>query len=553
MRSLTCAALLLVACGGDDTVDPSEATESDFYGIWTSDVTPGAPGTGISFHERGMFHPSLEGARNVYAMYGHTPNTQFLDEVGTYRVDGGVLYRTAVWKDRELSGSSEVGAKIYAITRNGALSLETNNPSVPMDNYNAVDGCRVPTLEDGWSTRTMQRATYLGRNQVTGNPASVQFFDGAMIGTSHNAVFAYHDDDCVPEIDGADLVGGTILSPTAGGMHALVGQGVGDARMAKYAKLTSSRMPMPAPQEIPVLAREMIDWSDVGGTLMVLANAAAPTLVRADGITLALPADAPASFAPQALVDLGGHPALVGIGYTPAAALWLLAYTGSGWTQTEVPGTRNPAYVNATTRGDDVYIVSSISGDNGGKPRILFLVRRIGGTWLPPLAIGAGTEPQILVDDAGVVHVTSRFEHSQIEDSGHYARIDGTTVTAWTVSPGFVHDPFAAIAPPMPALGADGSVSIGFVSDIRTKRPGDRDSRMVPLSIEIEGTGRVTSSDGTVDCAQTCTVQVEAGRAMVLHAEPRPTLSPHSYDTNTFDYVFRAAGVESIDSVSFRF
>lgn len=551
MRSLLLVACVLSGCGGDDTVDPSEATESDLYGIWTSDVTPGANASGISFRASGVFHPELVGKHDVYAMYDRSDTNQFIDEVGTYRVAGGVLYRTPVWHNGATGQFSEYERDLYAIARGGALSLEGDDISTPMANYNALADCNLG-VHDGWRTHSVQRATYVGRNQVGGNPVSVQFFDGALMGTFQNLVFSY-DGDCIPEVDGADLVGGTSLVPTNGGLHALVGYGVGDARLVKYAKLTTSKLPMPTPQELPVMARDLVDWADVGGTLMMVASATAPMIVGADGTTIALPADAPQAFSPKALIDVGGHPALVGLGFTPGGYLWLLEYTGSGWTQTQVPSGTNQAYVNAASHGDDVYIVHTISGDNGGKPRVLFLTRRIGGVWKEPLAIGAGAVPQIFVGDDGVVHVTSSYEFSQIEHGGHYARIEGDSVTTWVVPPGaLAHDPFAFIAPPVASVDSD-VLAIGWASNVTLKRPGERDERKVPLTITIEGTGRVTSNDGVVNCSQTCTVDIEVGRALLLRADPLPIDSPFSYDDNTREYVFRTTTSSGVEAVSFRF
>lgn len=549
MRPLLFAAVVLIGCDGD-TVDPSEATASDLYGIWSSDVTPGANASGISFRASGVFHPELVGKHDVYAMYDRSDTNQFLDEVGTYRVAGGVLYRLPVWRNGATGAFSEYARDLFAIARGGALSMEGDDPSIPMATYNALADCSLQA-QNGWRTYSVQRATYVGRNQVGGNPVSVQFFDGALMGTFQNLVFSY-DGDCIPEVDGNSL-GGTALVPTSNGMHALVGYGVGDTSLVKYAKLTTSKLPIPAPQETPVMARDLMDWADVGGALMMLVSATPPTIVGVDGTTIALPADAPQAFSPTALIDLGGRPALVGLGFTPGASLWLLEYTGSGWTQTQVPSATNPAYVNAASHGDDVYIVHTMSGDNGGKPRVLFLTRRIGGAWQEPLAIGAGAKPEIFVDDDGVVHVTSSYELSQIDSGGHYARIEGDTVSTWVVPPGPIgHDPFASIAPPVASLDA-GVLAIGWASNVALKRPGERDERKVPLTITIEGTGRVTSNDGVVDCSQTCTVDIEVGRALLLHADPIPIDSPNSYDENTRAYVFRTTTSSSVEPVSFRF
>ena len=513
--------MLVVAACGDDAVDPADAEARDLYGVWLSEATPERPEVyAISFHERGVYHPALATARDVYTKYELTSLGQKVTELGTYRVEGGVLYRTGVWIDgATLATPTEYERSLLAITRGGLLSIEgPPGASLPAD-YQATDRCEVP-LRRGWRTYAVQRATYTMRDQPGGNPIDARFTaDGRLVGALQGAVFAYGD-DCIPEV-GDDYVGRTSLVPTSDGMHVLIGGGVGDARASMYSKLGASGLPLPEPQALGAMARDVVDAADLGGTLAVLTGTpTAPSIVRADGVVLT-PTNLPPAFVARTLVGVGANAMIIGTGSSTGfgARLYLVEQSGAGWTNTLVPFEVNAAYIAAATVGDDLYIVHMTGSDPGAKrPRVLFLTRRIAGTWIAPVAIGLGADPRITVVD-GIVYVASSYVTSSIETSAQVWRVDGDVSTGWSVAEGFVHDPNAYIAPAIPAARADGTFAVGYISQLFVRKPDDRITDTVPFEVRITGNGRVTSSDGVVNCTQTCTVQVELDRVLLLRAE----------------------------------
>ncbi len=130
------------------------------------------------------------------------------------------------------------------------------------------------------------------------------------------------------------------------------------------------------------------------------------------------------------------------------------------------------------------------------------------------MPLSQGALPQIVVRD-GVAHIVSVAPGTFVATT-FYTRVDADGVMQARVFSAGI-----GLAPPHEptvVVTDDGTLIIGSQGHVFTRGPEDRDERMVPIRVTIQGTGRVTSSDGLIDCTQSCTVMAPAARRLHLVA-----------------------------------
>jgi len=508
---------LLMACGGSNTVDPADVTAEDLHGRWVR-LLPEGDQRVFSFQARGAFHPALVDATDVFAIYDVTPNRQSPNMFGTYRVEDGVIVQTPVWS----SDASLVGG----VFNNDVLSLQTGAQLVieggdgTPSTYDHIEACEVPRSEDSWRHLSLAPSlwnSYGGVGRIFTTVALDP--DGAIVATSSNAVTRY-DGECIPEVTSEATLGDSSVHRAPDGVHVITGRHDGfDAVPAAYSRLLPGPFRL-EPRLLPIDGREIIDATDLGGNIGILLRPAGGglTLVRDDGtnFTVAPVTGIGPQFSGVELIDGGdGQAVIVGTDY-PAGELRLALAeeTASGFATSEVPIPTFASYVAAASENGDLWIVYAAAIDPGAaRPQLLHLATRRAGAWTTT-RLGIGALPQVVVRD-GIAHIVSLVV-DPLEISANYTRVDTGGVTSWVVAGAGTGG--QAVPVPGLALADDDTLIVGVQGSLHLRARDDRDERMVPVSVTIEGSGRVASSDGTIDCTQSCTVMAEVGRRLHLTA-----------------------------------
>ncbi|HEY0137697.1 MAG TPA: hypothetical protein VGB85_26610 [Nannocystis sp.] len=512
-----CLLCIVLACGGSGSVDPADATAEDLHGRWVR-LLPEGDQRVFSFQERGSFHPQLVDATDVFAIYDVTETAQYPNMFGTYRVEAGQIVQTAVWSRDETLGGGEFRNDLLSLQTGAQLVIEGGDgmPST----YDHVDTCEVPRSIDGWRHLSLAPSLWnsyggVGRifTTVAVDPA------GAIVATAFNAVARY-DGECIPEVTSEDSLGDSSVHRAPDGVHVITGRHQGlDAVPATYTRLLPGPFRLDS-RPLPIDGREVLDATDLGGKIGILLRPAGGgyALVRDDGasfIQAPLTGIGPQFIAAELLDGGNGRAVIVGTDY-PAGELRLALAeeTDAGFVTSEVPIPTFASYVAAAAEGDDLYIVYAAAIDPGAaRPQLLHLATRRAGTWTTtPLLIGA--LPQVVARD-GVAHIVSLVV-DPLEITAHYTRVDAGGVASWRAGgAGTGGQPV-----PVPAidLTSDDTVILGVQGSLHLRGRDERDDRMVPVSVTIEGSGRVLSSDGTIDCTQSCTVMAEVGRRLLVTA-----------------------------------
>jgi hypothetical protein len=151
---------------------------------------------------------------------------------------------------------------------------------------------------------------------------------------------------------------------------------------------------------------------------------------------------------------------------------------------------------------------------------------RYDGTQWETRDLGAMIYPRLALDPRGVpVVLAAEFKASAPRLYLTSIEPDGSLPTrALTMDPDFgVARSLESLKSVALAIGADGTIA-GTVSgdsiSVVTPRDWPRNPRTVKISLRGSGSGRVTSTDGRIDCTSSCTVEAQAGDRFFVRGVP---------------------------------
>lgn len=523
MRALA-VLMVLVACD-DATIDPADVTTANLRGRWERKLDPAGENRRVwSFRDSGPFHPKLDGKSDVLVVYDTHSTVQRPVFVGTYHVENGVIVQDAIWNEQsgDYPDGTVLRTNILGLTVDKELSIQNTDgaPSV----YEHIDECTIDlTGREGWRDYRISSANVY--NLMPGGTVGVAFdATGHLVAGNQGRVFRY-DGECVPEMLEPPAGDRITVRETAGGVHLVMGWGpqTGTVKMPSYAKLATGDLKI-TERPLPIDGRYFVDMVDVAGkAVMLFSEPNGPvTVVRDDGSSFSqtVVQPVPTGFSATSIVASGSYVTIAGIDQTSKP--YVIDEDASGFTTTQISTTAGVAPAIAM-RGSELWVIYD-RGSAFGTARIdrLYIAKRTGGTWTTmPFSFGAGAS---IVAHGDKLHVATGVDF-QGRVSMMYTLIDGDKMTQDFVMPraGNAYSPFDQThgLPGGIAVAADGTVAVSSNGFVSLKKPGDAHDRgTAKVTINVTGSGRVTSTDGVVDCTTTCTVTAPVGRRLLLRAEP---------------------------------
>lgn len=537
---------LLCACAGPGTVDPSTAKASDLVGWWVSQAMPGEVTRVFGFEPPPDGYYSIpvdvtHASKHLSAVYeGDTALTKAHPlQYSAYDVSGGQLLQTVI-DDVNLDPGTQLSTRIHALTRGAELTLESATAASGRRTYSYFPQCPVISsngttllpgtncLDEGHVFATQASFAFDSKNRLHSYVA--QSGDGRSNLCNAFPTYLVMGNGCEPS---------TFRAPNALAASLVIDDR--DVVHLVYAARSFKSTDTTTPEGTLLHRFKSVDSSEVtveqiaaaenttfveglhhAGRLVVVAQRRELELFERSGETWArrafklaqLPVTTPATVL-DAAIDNDGRVVLA---------------TTQGLYR-ETPGDFEPLprpTPMARLTGTGVFVDASgaihqqwnVVGE--ASPFQYGILR--GSTWsLIPLQLaGAAALHVVPTEGPPYAVLATNFDPFAVTQYVELTAEGRTTITS------FRSENILASHGPRPAAARarDGSVAVsasgGYIYAWRGHAPWG--PRRVPATLTItiggSGTGRVYSDDGRVDCRASCTVELGAPSAIVLHTEP---------------------------------
>ncbi|MBX7100790.1 MAG: hypothetical protein K1X89_23960 [Myxococcaceae bacterium] len=540
------ALAFLFACAGPSTVDPSTAKASDLVGWWVSRGLPGEVTRVFGFEPPPDGYYSIpvdvsHAAKHLSAAYaGDTALTRAQPlQYAAYDVSGGQLLQTVI-DDAMLDPGTQLSTRIHALTRGAELTLESSTSASGRRTYTYAPECPVLSsngstllpgtncLDEGHVFATQAAFAFDSKNRLHSYVA--QSGDGKSNLCNAFPTYLVMGNGCEPS---------TFRAPNALAASLIVDDA--DVVHLVYAARSFKSTDTTTPEATLMHRFKSVDASDFS-----VEQIAAPENTR--------------------FVEVLHHAGrLVVVAHRKEFELF--EKSTQGWTRrafgfAQLPVTTPATILDAAIDRDGTVVLATsqglyreTSGDFEPMPKPTPTARPLGtglfidasgavhqqwnvvgealpfqygilrgGAWsLIPLQL-AGAPALHVVPTEGPPYavLATNFEPFAVTQYVELSADGRTTITSFrseNILPSHGPRPAAARA-------RDGSTAVsasgGYIQAWRSHAPWGLRRAPTTLTITIggNGTGRVFSDDGRVDCRASCTVELGAPSAIVLHTAP---------------------------------